>query len=187
MSDTTSTGSDSAPASKFTEDELFMMTTLPSLVGSVVTFSDASGPIGTAKEMLANARTSAAGVKQYPENSIIGSIIPNFEDRGEAMDAARALQERQKQEIAAAEIESKDDMRSYALGQAAKVNALLVEKASATEAAEYREWVMSVARATAEAAKEGGFLGIGGELVSADERQALDDIATALGADAVDD
>ncbi len=186
MSDTTSTGPAADSASNFTEDELYMMTTLPSLVGSVITFSDTSGPIGTAKEMLANARTSAAGVKQYPENSIIRSVIPKFEDRDEAMDAARALQERQKHEIKAAEITSKEDMRSFALAQAAKVNALLVEKASAIEAAEYREWVMSVARATAEAAKEGGFLGIGGEAVSADEQQALDDIAAALGAEPAD-
>lgn len=181
MSDTTSTGSDAGSGSNFTADELHMMTTLPSMVGSVITFSDLSGPIGTAKEMLANARAAAAGVKQYPENSIIRSVIPQFEDRGEAMASAKVLQERQKQEIEAAEITSKEDMRSYALAQAAKVNALLVEKASAIEAAEYRQWVMSVARATAEAAKEGGFLGIGGEEVSADERQALDDIAAALG------
>lgn len=181
MSDTTDTGSDAGSASNFTADELYMMTTLPSMVGSVITFSDLSGPLGTAKEMLANARAAAAGVEQYPENSIIRSVIPKFEDRGEAMDAAKALQERQKQEIEAAEITSKEDMRSYALAQAAKVNALLVEKATATEAAEYRQWVMSVARATAEAAKEGGFLGIGGEEVSADEERALDEIATALG------
>jgi hypothetical protein len=40
---------------------------------------------------------------------------------------------------------------------------------------------MAVARATAEASKDGGFLGIGGKLVSDDEQKALDAIRTALG------
>lgn len=181
MSDPIATGHDSGSTSAFTDDELYRLTILPSLAGSVITFSDTSGPIGTVKEMLANAKTAAAGVEDYPDNSIIRSVIPKVEDRDEAMEAAKVLQERQKQEIEAEEITSKEDMRSYALAQAAKVNALLVEKASAVEAAEYRQWVMKVAQATAEAAKEGGFLGIGGETVSADEQRALDEIATALG------
>jgi hypothetical protein len=40
--------------------------------------------------------------------------------------------------------------------------------------------ILSVAQAAAEASKEGGFLGIGGTLVSSDEQAALDRLRTVV-------
>ena len=40
--------------------------------------------------------------------------------------------------------------------------------------------ILSTAQATAEASKEGGFLGIGGQQVSAEEQAVLDQIKSAL-------
>jgi Bacterial protein of unknown function (DUF937) len=57
---------------------------------------------------------------------------------------------------------------------------VVVSEKGAPEAAGFRELVMKVAQSTAEAAKEGGFLGIGGTQVSAEERGAIDRIRTAL-------
>ena len=45
----------------------------------------------------------------------------------------------------------------------------------------YKTFVMTVAQAVASAHKEGGFLGIGGKLISDAENQALDEVSTALG------
>ena len=45
----------------------------------------------------------------------------------------------------------------------------------------YKNTILSVAQASAEASKEGGFLGIGGTLVSKEEQAALDAIRAALG------
>lgn len=165
----------------FSDDELYLLTSLPGLVGSAVTFSDVSGPVGTIKEMMANARATVAGRSDYPDNTIICAVVPEFDGRRDAMAVARDIRSRQQQEYRAAGIDSREDMRDHALEQAARVDALLTERAESTEAAEYREWVMSVAQATAEAAKEGGFFGIGGVRVSVDEQQILDGIAAALG------
>jgi hypothetical protein len=44
----------------------------------------------------------------------------------------------------------------------------------------FRDLVLSVAQHSAEAAKEGGFLGFGGVQVSKEEQQALDEIKAAL-------
>jgi hypothetical protein len=52
---------------------------------------------------------------------------------------------------------------------------------SPDEAAAYRTVLMNVAEAAAKAAKEGGFLGIGGTLVSEGEQKALDALEAALG------
>jgi hypothetical protein len=55
-----------------------------------------------------------------------------------------------------------------------------VKAKSPSDAAAYRNMVLVVANNTAAAAKEGGFLGIGGKQVSDEEQAALNDIAAAL-------
>ncbi len=158
-----------------------MLTMLPSLIGSAVAFSAKSGVVGTAKEMMASAKAAAAGLTAYPENSVITSVLPNMEDRDQALERAKEMRERQLARLKELGVANSSDMKRHALEQAATVNTLLAEKASATEAAEYREWVMGVATAVAKAAKEGGFLGFGGDEVSEPEEQTLAEISTALG------
>jgi len=58
---------------------------------------------------------------------------------------------------------------------------ILGEKATPDEAEEYKRFVMEVAEAAARAHKEGGFIGIGGKEVSAEEQAALDDLQAILG------
>ena len=62
-----------------------------------------------------------------------------------------------------------------------KAGAAAVAAKSPAEAQSYKATILAVAQATAEASKEGGFLGIGGTLVSKDEQAALDAIKAALG------
>lgn len=171
----------SSTASRFSEDEQMLLTMMPTLVGSAVAFSSKNGAVGTVKEMFANAKAAAAGAKDYPNNEIIRSVLPHFEDRDEAVAAAKEMREVQVERLKAAGIASKEDMRDHALSEAARANDLLSAKASLEEAGEYREWVMSVANAVANAAKEGGFLGIGGEQVGEGEAQTIADVSAALG------
>ena len=56
-----------------------------------------------------------------------------------------------------------------------------VDRMQGQDANEYRLWVITIAQKVAEASKEGGFLGIGGKRVSADETAALREIAEAIG------
>ena len=58
--------------------------------------------------------------------------------------------------------------------------ALVAQKSSA-EAQDYKQWLLSLAKATAAASKEGGFLGFGGTAVSESETSAVRDLAVALG------
>jgi hypothetical protein len=57
----------------------------------------------------------------------------------------------------------------------------IVEAKAPAEAAAYTSWLVGISERVANAAKEGGLLGFGGELVSDDERTALDQIRSALG------
>ena len=98
------------------------------------------------------------------------------------METAKAMRAKQIERIQAAGIKSPEDMKAKAIADAAAVNTLLNEKVDAADAGEYRAWVMSVATEVAKAAKEGGFLGIGGEEVSEGETETMAEIASALGA-----
>jgi hypothetical protein len=55
-----------------------------------------------------------------------------------------------------------------------------VESALPEQAGAFRAFLLDVAQKTAEASREGGFLGFGGERVSEAERRALDQIAAVL-------
>jgi hypothetical protein len=55
------------------------------------------------------------------------------------------------------------------------------EKGSEADVEEYRSFVVEVAEAAAKAHKEGGFIGIGGKEISAEEQAALDEIHRTLG------
>lgn len=57
---------------------------------------------------------------------------------------------------------------------------VLSEKAGPGDVEAYKRFVLSVARAAAEAHKEGGFIGIGGKQVSDEEQRALDEISGVL-------
>ena len=58
---------------------------------------------------------------------------------------------------------------------------LVNDKATPEEADAYKRFVLSVAEAAANAHREGGFLGVGGQQVSDAEKAALDEIAATLG------
>ena len=53
-----------------------------------------------------------------------------------------------------------------------RTSALLTTKATPAETSEIKEWLPTIAQATAEAAKKGGFLGFGGTSVSDQEKAA---------------
>ena len=61
----------------------------------------------------------------------------------------------------------------FLLGELQNANRIVTEKASPEEAADYKAWVLESAQKAAEAAKEGGFFGIGAVLVSEGEANML--------------
>jgi hypothetical protein len=61
------------------------------------------------------------------------------------------------------------------------VNEILAAKATPEEAEAFRRWLLAAAQASANAAKEGGFMGFGAELVSQGEQRMLDELRAALG------
>jgi hypothetical protein len=75
---------------------------------------------------------------------------------------------------------SPDQARSRGLDAIKKAAALVDQKAPA-DADGFKRWLLEVSTRVANAAREGGFLGFGGTLVSEQEEAALRDTAAALG------
>jgi hypothetical protein len=72
-------------ASNYTEDELYLIASLPHTIGAAMAFVGHSGLFGTGKEMFVSATSILNGVKEYPSNALIQAILPNLqEDRQEA-------------------------------------------------------------------------------------------------------
>lgn len=166
---------------RFTDDELFLLISVPSMIGSTVSMSESSGVIGTVKEAMANAKSMMGGIREYPENDIIQSVLPALEDRQEALQHAKEFRNKAISRIKEKGIKSKQMLKHQLIEDCNAVARILDDKASDTEKSEYKEWAMSVAEQVAKAAKEGGFLGFGGEQVSEGEVSTINEISKALG------
>lgn len=169
-------------ASDYTTQDLFLLAGTPHMIGTAMTMAGKSGFIGTGKEMFASARSVLAGVKDYPHNELIRDVTPNVEEgAGAAMGEAKKCREWMTARIKERGVDSREAMTALVLDDCRSVAALLAEKSPQAEAAEYKQWALSVAEKVAMAASEGGFLGFGGERFSEPEQKFLSEIEAALG------
>ena len=168
-------------ATKFSEDELKLLANTPHMIGTAMALAGGSGLIGTGKEMFASAQSILAGVKDHPGNALIQEITPDpAGDRQAAIDQARKQRDWAMARLKEKGIDSSDKLRAQAIEDARAVAALLAATSSGQESAEYKKWAMSVAEKVAMAASEGGFLGFGGEQLSAEEKKLLSELQAAL-------
>ncbi len=165
--------------SRFSEQEQVLLSSLPTLVGSVMTFAEGSG-MSTIMEMMASSRTMLEGSKQFASNEIISGILPNMTSTSEAMSEAKELRNKVQSHLKTHEVDSKDELMSQVLNDCKKASELLQAKATPQEAEEYKKWTLNIAEAVAKAAKEGGFLMFGGTQISDGEKKLFTDLAEAL-------
>jgi hypothetical protein len=155
----------------FNGSEWDLLRSAPVMAGLLVVAASPSGPIGLMQE------TTAAGkvIVETPETAqtqtqLLKSLSADVMQTMAIPKPPPGTTPEEVQE-AAAEI-----LR--------RTSALLSSKATLEEASEVKAWLAKIAQATAEAAKEGGFLGFGGVSVSDQEKSALGmvDAALSLGA-----
>ena len=103
-----------------------------------------------------------------------------MEDYKAVREQTKAFQEKAKVIFKERGINSPEAMQAYAKESVSEVKKFLEEKVTEAETLEYKEWILSIAENVAKAAKEGGFLGFGGELVSGDEKVFYHEIAQIL-------
>ncbi len=165
---------------RFSDDEWFLLVSLPSLIGAAVSGAAKSGVIGTVKEAMANAKSVLAAREEYPENSLIQSLMITVDDRDEAKATMDQFKQMAQSKIEQRGVKTNEQLIDMMLEDCQKTAELLDERCGADESREYKSWVIQCGDNVAQAAKEGSFLGFGGERVSPAETAMLDRIKSAL-------
>jgi hypothetical protein len=150
----------------FSADEWDLLRSSPLMASILVVAASPSGPVGLIQESAAagkmivqSAQTAQTPLLKALAEDLTQSMVIPKPPPGATPDKVQA---------AAAEILK-------------RTSTLLAQKATPEETAEIKQWLVKVAQATAEATKEGGFLGFGGTLVSDQEKTALATVNSALG------
>jgi len=151
----------------YTDDEWARLVRGPLVAGLAISIADPGGPVEALRETAAAVRTS----QQAPDVPLLSEISTDIRDR--AQNRESPLGEFRIESAAMAGQQVLDELRA--------IDVILRSKADQTEADAYRGWILDAAQASADAAKEGGFLGIGAEQVSEGERQMLERLRDALG------
>jgi len=150
----------------YTKEEWDLIVKSPVMAALAVIAASPSGSIGALKEMFAMGKGLWAGA-EGTTNPLIGALI------GDLKAGARpAMPTERPQDLAQA--------KAQAVAACREVAALLGRKAP-SEAEGFNRWLLGSAQRVAQAAKEGGFFGIGGVQVSEAEKTALAEVAQALG------
>jgi hypothetical protein len=157
--------------SDFTDDEWERLGRAPLVVAMAISLADPGGPLETFKESSAALRTLAEAARDGGYGEFVQSVARDV--------AARA----QRRQTPLGDFKpDRGNARQEVLAELRTVNALLQQKATPEELAEFREWLRTAAQRAALAATEGGFLGFGGERVSDREQQMLETIGRIFGA-----
>jgi hypothetical protein len=157
----------------FTEDEWTRLKRAPFIAGLAISIADPGGPIEAIKETAAALKTVTGAAESGAEGELIAELAQ--EVTAEARERKNPLAGfRPKGALAGQEI--LDELRA--------VNEAVTAKATPEEADAYRGWLLAAAKASADAAKEGGFLGFHAERVSEGEQRMLDQLASVLAAPA---
>jgi hypothetical protein len=150
----------------YSAEEWKAIAAAPVAAGLFISLSDAGGPVGSAKEALAVGRAITESAASGPE--IVKALADSIRSAGD------------RPELPEVPKGDRATMKAALLSQLTTAATAVASKSPA-EADAYNMWLYSVATKVSEAAKEGGFLGFGGTLVSDEEREGLRQLAETLG------
>ena len=153
---------------KFTPEEWKSLLKAPMLSAYAVAGAAPSKQEDFAREMAAVAEGVFEGEHRAAQDSllreVIADIVANAEDDQRGQTEKLAL----------------DEVKARALSTCREAASTLEAKVSSEEAYEYKRWVLVVAKKVAEAAKEGGMFGFGGEQISESEIATINEIGEAI-------
>ena len=164
----------------YTESEWEVVSATPQLVGVAMAGAGSSGLIGSTKEMFASARSLMAAKKDHTDNHLVQAVLPDISDPKKAMEEAKIQRDLVMERMKVNNIKSSEDLQNLILADCTKAINFLNEKESPETVRGYRQMVLKIAETVANAAKEGDFLGFGGERFSEKEQQLFSKLKTSL-------
>jgi hypothetical protein len=143
----------------FTDEEWEQILQGPPTAGLIVITAQRGGSF---RESFSMAKAYSEARRQHGDSELLDTIAST------------------KPEVDHTRYHSPEELREHGLAHLRDAVALLEQKATPEEVDDYKRFVINLAQRVAEAHKE-GFLGLSGERVSDAEREAIEEIAQALG------
>ena len=155
-----------ATKADFTDEEWIRLGRAPVVAGMAISWADPGGPIETIKESSAALNTVLEAAQQGTYGGFVQEVARDFAEKA-----------RHRRDPMAGFKPKGPEAGDAILDELRRVNALLDGRLSPDEGEAFRQWLKTAAQRAALAAKEGGFLGFRGELVSEREQEMLDRLA----------
>ena len=152
----------------YVDEEWMHLRRSPFVVAAAITIADPGGPIEITHET--TAALKAASSPPSREQLLI-----------EVSQEISSMVAQKQNPLEVFKPEGSTPADQAILDEIGVVNEILEAKATPEEATAFRGWLLDIAQASADAAKEGGFLGIGAVRVSEGEQSMLDRLRSALG------
>jgi hypothetical protein len=149
----------------FTGEEWTRVLRAPFVAGMAISLADPGGPIEMSKETMT---TMKSATNPPTREQLLAEI---------ALDIQSMTQHRQSPISG-----FKPQAAQQILDELGAVSEIVSSKATAEEAAAFKQWLLTTAQAAADAAKEGGFMGFGAVQVSEGEQKMLDQVRATIGA-----
>jgi hypothetical protein len=150
---------------EFTEEEWARLGRAPLVAAMAISLADPGGPIEAIKETSAALKTVLEAAQTGGNGEFVQAVAKDVAEKGRHRENPMAGF---KPKGAQAREQILDELRA--------VNALLTDKTTPEEAAQFRDWLRSAAQRAATAAKEGGFMGFNAQRVSEGEQQMLEQL-----------
>ena len=152
----------------YSQEEWDLLLQAPVMAGTYIIVADPS-ITAMPKEMKGMLTAMLSTPAPADAQELVSSMVADIKARAE-----------NKEKMAQPEVAKDQNAQAQIFDQIGQALALLEAKAP-QEKNGFSTWLMSVAQATAEAGKEGGFLGIGAVRVSDKEKTALGELSHFLG------
>ena len=153
--------------SDFTDEEWAQVLRAPFVAGLAVSLADPGGPIEVSKEQMATIRGAMNPPSREPLLTDVALEV-------------QAMSQQHAHPLKGYRPEGEGNPRDALVDELQSTRALVESKATPEETAAFSAWMVDVAQAAADAAKEGGFMGIGATRVSDREQAMLDRVRQAL-------
>jgi len=153
--------------SDFTEEEWARIVRAPFVAGLSISLADPGGPIEAAKESMAMMKSAT---NPPSREQLLAEV---------ALDIQAMVQQRHNP-VSGYRPTAGQQPGDQVLEELRVVQGIVTAKATPEEARAFGQWLVTAAQAAATAAKEGGFMGFGAQLVSEREQNMLDRVRDAV-------
>jgi transcription antitermination factor NusG len=153
--------------SDYTDEEWETLRRAPMVAGFAISLADPGGPIELTKETMASMKSlGTPGSEEELVVAVSQDAMAHVQQHDKPMGDFKPKGATAGQQI---------------LDELKKVNDILTAKATPAEGAAFRAWLMAAAQASADAAKEGGFMGFHAVRVSEGEQSMLTQLRGVFG------